>query len=396
MTQVATSVFSQNGVVSSLPAAGTLLTTDATNVVAGGVASVATMTQIATSVYGNNAALTGLANASSVTATDTTVVAQSGTNREATVLQVGTSIFGNFTAAAGAGGTNTGATLLDVNGTTVIQNPSYTADTKTIYGVYRNFANSQNNLITTTKTQYGTSQLIACSLNIPLNSPTQYGIQVGTSAYSFSYTSMYAIIQSSRFATAGGAPVAKPTVGTTAQINIIGLANYPNDDTYLSYNLLNFNTATYGSGLNPTFKVPFKYVKGSATTVGSVTATGTGSIAGNIMTITVGPTGTNPRIVAGATVTGTGVVTGTKIVEQLTDTVGGGTTFGAEGTYLVNTAQTVASTTLTCTGVDAAMMGYLTKMEPGQLIVDLVSSNYASGAIDILIYGNQQLYRGST
>lgn len=83
---------------------------------------------------------------------------------------------------------------------------------------------------------------------------------------------------------------------------------------------------------------------GSASVTGAIaagTASGTGTIAGNVMTITGSVSGT---IQIGATVTGTGVSTGTTIVSQLSGTPGG------VGTYSVNPPeQTVASTTLTAT-----------------------------------------------
>ncbi len=73
----------------------------------------------------------------------------------------------------------------------------------------------------------------------------------------------------------------------------------------------------------------------AATTSGVVT----GSISGNVMTVSAVTSGT---LYPGMTVTGTNVTTGTKIVSQLTGTAGG------IGTYAVNIpSQTVASTTLT-------------------------------------------------
>lgn len=66
---------------------------------------------------------------------------------------------------------------------------------------------------------------------------------------------------------------------------------------------------------------------------------GTGSITGNVMTITAVTSGT---IVLGQDITGTGVTARTIIT-------GFGTGAGGTGTYTVNFSQTVASTTLTCT-----------------------------------------------
>lgn len=66
----------------------------------------------------------------------------------------------------------------------------------------------------------------------------------------------------------------------------------------------------------------------------------TGSIAGNVLYVTAVTSGT---LVAGATITGTGVAASTKILGQLSGTTGG------IGTYAVNNAQVVASTTITAT-----------------------------------------------
>ena len=67
----------------------------------------------------------------------------------------------------------------------------------------------------------------------------------------------------------------------------------------------------------------------------------TGSIANNVLTVTAVGSGT---IVAGATISGTGIATGTKIVSQVSGTTGG------VGSYLVSIAdQTVASTTVSGT-----------------------------------------------
>lgn len=64
----------------------------------------------------------------------------------------------------------------------------------------------------------------------------------------------------------------------------------------------------------------------------------TGSIAGNILTVTAVGSG---ALVKGATLSGAGVATGTKVQAQLSGTAGG------IGTYRVDIPQTVASTTIT-------------------------------------------------
>jgi len=70
------------------------------------------------------------------------------------------------------------------------------------------------------------------------------------------------------------------------------------------------------------------------------TASFTGTIAGDILTIGSAPTGT---VVVGAILAGTGVTTGTQVVEQLSGTTGGA------GVYAVSASQVVASTTITAT-----------------------------------------------
>jgi hypothetical protein len=97
------------------------------------------------------------------------------------------------------------------------------------------------------------------------------------------------------------------------------------------------------------------YATGSAPQGASVTATiaaGAGSVTGKIApsttpdgrygvtTLTVTAVGSG-ALVPGATLSGSGVVSGTKIVSQLTGTAGG------VGTYEVSIPQTVASTTIT-------------------------------------------------
>lgn len=67
----------------------------------------------------------------------------------------------------------------------------------------------------------------------------------------------------------------------------------------------------------------------------------TGSIAGTTLTVSAVASGV---LVAGQTISGTGVVNGTTIVAQLTGTA------GSTGTYQVSISQTVASTTITGSG----------------------------------------------
>lgn len=79
----------------------------------------------------------------------------------------------------------------------------------------------------------------------------------------------------------------------------------------------------------------------TASSIAAATSSITGSISGNVLTATVIGSGT---LVAGTTLSGTGVALGTKIVSQLTGTPGG------LGTYLVDIGdQAAASTTISGT-----------------------------------------------
>lgn len=79
----------------------------------------------------------------------------------------------------------------------------------------------------------------------------------------------------------------------------------------------------------------------TASTLAAGTASVTGSIADDVLNVTVVGSGT---LYPGSTLSGTGVATGTKIVSQLTGAAGG------VGTYLVDIGeQTVASTTISTT-----------------------------------------------
>lgn len=80
---------------------------------------------------------------------------------------------------------------------------------------------------------------------------------------------------------------------------------------------------------------------GDASSIAAATFSATGSIAGNVLTVTAVGSGV---LYAGATFSGSGVASGTKIVEQLSGTAGG------VGTYAVSIPdQTVASTALSGT-----------------------------------------------
>lgn len=105
--------------------------------------------------------------------------------------------------------------------------------------------------------------------------------------------------------------------------------NADNRITYVNHGLLSGDKITYVDG------------GGTALRTGSI-ANATGSISGTTLTVSAVADGT---IVAGATVTGTGVTAGTLIVSQLTGTTGGA------GTYTVSASQTVSSTSIITTRV---------------------------------------------
>lgn len=85
---------------------------------------------------------------------------------------------------------------------------------------------------------------------------------------------------------------------------------------------------------------------GATSSVAASTFTGTGSISGNVLTITTWATG---QFVNGGTISGTGVAAGTKIVQQLTSTETDGA-LGKKGTYALSIPeQTVASTAISGT-----------------------------------------------
>lgn len=96
--------------------------------------------------------------------------------------------------------------------------------------------------------------------------------------------------------------------------------------------------ANYATGA-VTFGATGSPPSGGVTTaaIAASTFSVTGSIAENVLTVTAVGSGT---IVPGATISGSGVVSGTKIVRQIAGTTGG------VGTYQVDVLQTVASTTV--------------------------------------------------
>jgi hypothetical protein len=100
--------------------------------------------------------------------------------------------------------------------------------------------------------------------------------------------------------------------------------------------------AMYGTGASQ-FGATGSTITGASTT-GSIAANATtsvtGSIAGNVLTVSAVASGT---LVPGATIAGAGIVTGTMITSQSSGTTGG------VGAYVVNIPQTIASETITAT-----------------------------------------------
>lgn len=98
----------------------------------------------------------------------------------------------------------------------------------------------------------------------------------------------------------------------------------------------NLSTDQVATGTGYTGPIALTGVTYADTTItGSVTA----SISGNIMTVTAVGSGI---LLPGQTISGTGVTASTKIVS--------GPKAGGVGTYIVDTSQTVASTTISATG----------------------------------------------
>jgi len=100
--------------------------------------------------------------------------------------------------------------------------------------------------------------------------------------------------------------------------------------------------AAYASGAASFANAGSPSTGGNGTTSSVAAGAGsvTGSISNSILTVTAVSSGT---VQVGATISGTGIATGTQVVSQLTGTANG------IGTYVVSPAnQTVASTTVTC------------------------------------------------
>lgn len=114
-----------------------------------------------------------------------------------------------------------------------------------------------------------------------------------------------------------------------AQVGMKAFANFADGSTYFA-----------AAGTTPPGG------SGDASSIAAATFSATGSINGNVLSVTAVGAGV---LYAGASFSGTGVATGTKIVEQLTSTEVGGA-LGGKGTYAVSIPeQSVASTALSGT-----------------------------------------------
>jgi len=110
---------------------------------------------------------------------------------------------------------------------------------------------------------------------------------------------------------------------------------------------------------------------------------GTGSISGTTLTLSAVSSGT---MYVGATITGTGVTSGTRVV-------GLGTGTGGAGTYIVDTSQTVASTTITDVPV-SGMLRYNTTTSTfegyGASGWGSIGGGAAGGGTDAIFWNNGQ------
>jgi hypothetical protein len=132
----------------------------------------------------------------------------------------------------------------------------------------------------------------------------------------------------------------------------------------------NFATGAATFGLPAT---PTTTTQTTATIATGTAATFTGSIAGEILTITGAVANT---LYLGALLSGTGVATGTQITSQLTGAA------GAAGTYTVNVGeQSVASTALTATPYLAAGTG------GSGIVLGSVISGVSTGVTGVVVNG---------
>ena len=140
-------------------------------------------------------------------------------------------------------------------------------------------------------------------------------------------------LQTSSMIVPGGFPITVMDQGDFWALNSGSAQALPGQKAYATFA---DGTVTFGATATPTTGAT-----SSASSVAASTFSVTGSIAGNVLTVTAVGSGV---VVPGATISGTNVVTGSMIVSQLSGTAGG------IGTYSVNYGeQSVASTTVSGT-----------------------------------------------
>lgn len=145
----------------------------------------------------------------------------------------------------------------------------------------------------------------------------------------------------------------KNSTATSAQVGMKAYANYASGAVTFA-----------ATGTAPT-------ISATGSSIAAATSSSTGSISGNVLTLTAVGSGT---IYPGTTISGTSVATGTVIVSQLSGTPGG------VGTYAVSIPeQTVASTTISGTyGTLTVGTTAATTWGPGQLLsgTNVVAGTY--------------------
>ena len=141
------------------------------------------------------------------------------------------------------------------------------------------------------------------------------------------------------WATASAASAAAILVGMKAYASYV--------DGSVSFN----TTGTPPTGATATSATLAKIVSASTGGALPISNTCTGSIAGNVLTVSAVGSGSVLAGGVGQTITGTNIDPGTYILAQLTGTAGG------IGTYSVSVSQTVASTAITLSGGGLTLTG---------------------------------------
>lgn len=135
--------------------------------------------------------------------------------------------------------------------------------------------------------------------------------------------------------------------------------------------------ATFGTGL-VSFAATGTPTQGASVTasIAASTFSVTGSIQNDILTVTAVGSGT---VVNGATISGTGITTGTKIASQLSGTVGG------VGTYLLSISQQKAVASTTVSGTYGTMT--VTAVGSGTLVLGSTLASGGTGSITQFLTG---------